>query len=408
MTAYAIADLELSEPVPELVLGPHEVGVFILLRAHGRPLHYSMHSLAPGTRLGPDHLRRLVGRRSAHAVLEEALRAELAPRVAPDPLDLTVAICTRGRPQLLAACLRSVLALQPPDPADSRQFDVVVVDNDPPDDATERLVATLPGVRYIRDDRPGLDFARNTALAESNRTWTAFLDDDVTLDRGWLDGLEEAVAEHPDAASVTGLVLPAELRTESQITFERRGGFGRGCRKRRFAGPAGPDNPLFPLGSGIFGAGCNMVLRTQVVQGLGGFDEALDTGPPLPGGGDLDIWSRLARAGYPLVYEPRLLVFHRHRADRASLRRQYWSWGEGFMAYVTKTIQADARERRKAAHLVSWWFGYQIDSLTAGLRPRGQLPADLALAELAGGVVGLCGSYGRSRRRVAQIRAAHG
>ena len=56
-----------------------------------------------------------------------------------------------------------------------------------------------------------------------------------------------------------------------------------------------------------------MVLRTVAVRELGGFDEALDTGPPLPGGGDLDIWSRLARAGHPLVYEPRLLVFHRHR-----------------------------------------------------------------------------------------------
>jgi GT2 family glycosyltransferase len=318
-----------------------------------------------------------------------------------------VAICTRGRAELLVACLRSVLALRPPDPADPRHFDVVVVDNDPPDDATERLVATLPGVRYVRDDRPGLDFARNTALAASKRAWTAFLDDDVTLDRRWLDGLEEAVAEHSDTASVTGLVLPFELRTVAQITFERRGGFGRGCRKLRFAGPAGPDNPLFPLGAGIFGAGCNMVLRTDAVQSLGGFDEALDTGSPLPGGGDLDIWSRLARAGYPLVYEPCLLVFHRHRTDRASLRRQYWSWGEGFMAYLTKTAKSDARERRKAARLVAWWIRYEAGSVTRSLMSREELPLDLALAELVGGLVGLSGSYGRSRRRVARIRTAH-
>jgi GT2 family glycosyltransferase len=403
-----MADLELTEPLPELALGPEEQGLFLVLRARGRPVHYSMHPLTGGARIGPDDLRRLVGRHPVHALLEDALRAELRPPRRLDPVDLTVAICTHSRTELLRACLESVLALRPPGPGDPRHFDAVVIDNHPPDDATARLVATLPGVRYVRDDRPGLDFARNTALAASDRTWTAFLDDDVALDRGWLDGLEEAVAENPDAASVTGLVLPLELRTDAQITFERRGGFGRGCRKLRFAGDPGPDNPFFPLGSGIFGAGCNMVLRTDAVRTLGGFDEALDTGPPLPGGGDLDIWSRLARAGFPLVYEPRMLVFHRHRLDHAGLRRQYWSWGEGFMAYLTKTARADTRERRKATQLIAWWLRYEAASIAASLTSGDELATDLALAELVGGLVGLSGSYGRSRRRVARIRSAHG
>ena len=44
-------------------------------------------------------------------------------------------------------------------------------------------------------------------------------------------------------------------------------------------------NPLYPCGSGIFGAGCNMAFKREVLLKLGGFDEALDTGAPLPGGG---------------------------------------------------------------------------------------------------------------------------
>jgi hypothetical protein len=151
-----------------------------------------------------------------------------------------------------------------------------------------------------------------------------------------------------------------------------------------------------------------MTLRTDAVRAVGGFDEALDTGPPLPGGGDLDIWSRLARAGYPLVYEPRLLVFHRHRPDHSSLRRQYWSWGEGFMAYLTKTALVDRSQRRKVARLVAWWLRYEAGNVAASLRPSTELPIDLALAELVGGLVGLGGSYERSRRRVERIRTAHG
>jgi GT2 family glycosyltransferase len=406
--AYAIFDLELTAPLPVLALGEHENGLFLLLRARGRPVHYGMHALHPGARLDPVELARLIGHAPIHALLEEAVRAELCPLVAARPVDLTVAICTRARADLLASCLRSVLALRPDDPADPRHFEVLVVDNDPPDDATERLVATLSDVRYAREPRPGLDFARNRALADGTGTWTAFLDDDVTVDRWWLEGLKEAVAEHPDAASVTGLVLPLELATEAQIAFERRGGFGRGCRKNRFAEPAGPDNPLFPLGAGIFGAGCNMVLRADAVRAIGGFDEALDTGPPLPGGGDLDIWSRLARAGYPLVYEPRLLAFHRHRPDHASLRHQYWTWGEGFMAYLTKTARVDATQRGKAARLVAWWLREEVGNVAASLRPGTELRTDLAVAELAGGLVALGGTYGRSRRRVARIRTTHG
>jgi glycosyltransferase involved in cell wall biosynthesis len=405
--AYAIADIELIEPLPELALGPAEDGAFVLLRADGRPVHYAMHPLPPGARLSAEELDRLLGRPAAAALFENAVLAALRPRVALRPVDVTVAICTRARPQLLTSCLRSVLALRPEDAADRLRFDVMVVDNDPPDSATARLVAGTPGVRYVREPRPGLDFARNRALAEARSEWIAYLDDDVVVDRGWLEGLEEGVAENPDAASVTGLVLPFELATSAQILFERRGGFGRGCRKLRFAGPPGPDNPLFPLGAGIFGAGCNMVLRADVVRALGGFDEALDTGRPLPGGGDLDIWSRIARAGHPLAYEPRLLAFHRHRPDHASLRRQYWSWGEGFMAYLSKTASVDATQRRKAARLVAWWLRYQAGSVAASLPPRGELRADLALAELAGGLVGLSGSYRRSRRRVGRIRAAH-
>jgi hypothetical protein len=207
---------------------------------------------------------------------------------------------------------------------------------------------------------------------------------------------------------VTGLVLPAELVTRAQVLFERRGGFGRGFQKLRYAGQTLPGNPLYPTGAGIFGAGCNMVLRREVVQGLGGFDEALDTGPPLPGGGDLDIFYRVVRADHPLVYEPRMLVFHRHRREYEALRRQYWSWGEGFMAFVAKTYRSDPPQRPKLRRLVRWWFADQLGSLKRSVRRSTVLTPGLVLAELAGGVVGLTGTYARSRRRVARLRRSRG
>lgn len=398
---YAIVDLEVTEPLPELALAEDDRGIALLLRRTGRPIHFSFHDLGPGARLEPEELGRLIAEAAGIALLEEAVRDELgSPPPGGRPVSLTVAVCTRARTDLLADCLRSLLAIRPEEGA----FEVLVVDNDPPDDATERLVGSLPGVRYACEPLPGLDFARNRALAEAGGELIGFLDDDVVVDGGWLAGLEEALAENPDAAAVTGLVLPAELATRAQVLFERRGGFRRGFQKLRYAGQTLPGNPLYPTGAGIFGAGCNMVLRKQVVQSLGGFDEALDTGPPLPGGGDLDIFYRIVRADYPLVYEPRMLVFHRHRREYAELRRQYWSWGEGFMAFVAKTYRADPPQRPKLRRLVRWWFADQLASLRRSLRRRTVLTPGLVLAELAGGVVGLTGTYGRSHRRVEKLR----
>jgi hypothetical protein len=158
----------------------------------------------------------------------------------------------------------------------------------------------------------------------------------------------------------------------------------------------------------MFGAGCNMVLQRRLVLDLGGFDEALDTGPPLPGGGDLDIFHRVVASGAPLVYEPRMLVFHRHRRELEALQRQYRSWGEGFMAYLAKTRAAPGADRAKARAMALWWLGYAVRNVVATAAGRQAGSPRLALAELVGGVSGMLGGYGRSQRRTETIRSRYG
>lgn len=402
---YRILNLELNQSLPPLSTGEGETGLALLLRYGDRPIGFILHPLPPNTSLSAVETDNLIQQQLKTKLLESKVRQELIINDTSSQFpSLTVAICTKDRPENVLRCLNSLLPLQQPTPDQQPKFEILVVDNAPTDKRTQDLIQTLPTVRYTLEPKPGLDFARNRALQEATGELLSFLDDDVVVDRCWLTGLEDAWAENPDAGGFTGLVLPYELATEAQIIFERRGGFRRGFEKLRYHGSTLAGNPLYPCGAGIFGAGCNMSFRRKVLLKLGGFDEALDTGAPLPGGGDLDIFYRLIRANYPLVYEPSYLVYHQHRREMAKLQRQYWSWGAGFMAFVVKSYQQDLSQRSKIIRLVLWWFRYQLEQLTDGYFGSRVLPAPMVWAELWGGIQGLLGAYGRSQQRSEKIR----
>lgn len=424
-TRYRLATVDLARPLPTITLDADESGLGLTLRLDERPIGFVLRELPRGTTLAPGAVGRLLGRAERAALIEERIRRELlAPVVAdgpqargrdqatvsdatPSPVipSVTAVVCTHDRPVLAARCLASLVALRDRGAANLPTLEILVVDNAPSDARTRETVAGFPCVRYVCEPAVGLDFARNRGLDEARGDFVAYFDDDVTVDPGWLEGFVEAWSEYPDAGAVTGPVLPLELVTRAQVEFERLGGFGHRFRKIRF-GSTLEGNDVYPCGPGIFGAGCNMAFRRDVLRSLGGFDEALDTGARLPGGGDLDVFYRLVRAGHVIVTEPRCLVLHQHRREYARLRYQLWTWGLGLMAFVAKSYRAEPAQRPKFRRLIRWWIVRALTMLVRRARGGPAPPADLVLAELAGGAVGLCGEYGRSRRRVDRMRRA--
>ena len=396
---YRFSEIEVTRPLPALEFAAGETGAGLLLRRRGRPIGFLMRKNEGKLRWAPEELSLWIGNELKTKIVEEALGEELGlPRPNAAIPSLSVAICTRARVATLDRCLRSVLPLQ-----HQHGFEILVVDNAPPNDATAELVKTFRGVHYCLEPRPGLDFARNLAWMEASGELIAYLDDDVVVDAGWFAGLREAWGENPDAAAFTGLVMPLKLDTPARVLFEIGNGFRRGFDKKRF-GSVLPGNPLYPCGPGIFGTGCNMAFRRDVLRAMGGFDEALDTGAPLPGGGDLDIFYRIIRAGHVLVYEPSYMVFHEHRASLSALRRQYYTWGLGLMAFVSKNYRNDRSQRAQFRRLLIWWLDDQISQLKKAFRRRQVLQLSMNLAELCGAFAGIYGEYSRSLRRVAAIR----
>jgi glycosyltransferase involved in cell wall biosynthesis len=396
---YKLIEVELTQPLASLELAAGESGAAVLIRRKGRPIGFLMQENAAKRTWRPEELSVWIANEVKTKLAEEAIREEItsSPPTTSFP-SLSVAICTKDRVTTVRRCLDSLLPLQ-----ETYGFELLVIDNSPSDQATARLVKELPTVRYTLEKYPGLNFARNRAWKEASGELIAYLDDDVVVDRGWLAGLEEAFAENPDAAAFTGLVMPLKLGTTAQVLFEKRKGFRRGFDKKRF-GRVLPGNSLYPCGAGIFGAGCNMAFRRDVLRELGGFDEALDTGASLPGGGDLDIFYRIIRAGHTLVYEPGFMVFHEHRESESALRRQYYTWGLGFMAFVEKNYRSEPDQRRQFRRTIQWWIRDEIWQMGQAVRRKHALPLSMIFSEFSGGIAGLFGEYSRSRKRVTAIR----
>jgi glycosyltransferase involved in cell wall biosynthesis len=264
---------------------------------------------------------------------------------------------------------------------------------------------SYPQVRYVCEPRPGLNWARNRAIAEARGEIIAYTDDDVVVDRGWVRALARVFAEEAEVMAVTGLVVPLELETEAQRLFEQYGGFGRGFERKWYRpdGESGERAATRHGGAGKFGTGANMAFRRSLFERIGGFDPALDVGTVTNGGGDLEMFFRVLKEGHTLVYEPSALVRHRHRRDYAQLRTQIINNGVGFHAYLVRSALTYKDERWALIRLGLWqlWW-WNIRRLLIPVAHPDRLPRDLILGELRGSLIGL-GRYLKARRTAARI-----
>lgn len=416
-----VVDVELSQPLAEIGgLGGYDA-IWALVRLHGTPLGYTRlpveGAYCPAARLGnailEEHgmtiIHHLLGAglataRAGELRIDDLLRISSPVYSGPWPV-VTVAVCTRDRTADLSRCLDALCQLDYP------ELDLLVVDNAPADDSTRQLVGTrYPQVRYVCESRPGLDWARNRAITEAQGEIIAYTDDDVIVDAGWVQALVLVFAGQPDVMAVTGLVVPYELETKTQLLFEAYGGFGRGFKRQWYRVDGDRDGRTANRygWAGQFGTGANMAFRRSLLERIGGFDVALDVGTVCNGGGDIEIFFRLLHEGYTLVYEPAAVVRHRHRRDYASLTKQLANNGTGFSAYLVRSAFAYPEERLAILRFwLAWLRWWHLPRLVRSFLGRESFPRDLILAEFHGYLTGL-GRYRQAQRQATQIAREFG
>lgn len=394
--ATAIIELEISKLPPEITVEERYSKALVLIRLHGKPIGQALLSLVGGRADGSElreTLMNAAGENLWKNWLYDTLAWDEHGPLQPMPI-ATVAVCTRDRPEDLQRTLEAFMQL----PDDGQEY--LVIDNCPATDATKELVKNYPQVRYVREDVPGSSAARNRALREAKHEFVAFTDDDAAPDPNWLRSLLWNFSD-PRVMCVTGLVMPLELETEAQEWFERYSPHGRGFERRVVDGAH--CNPLIVH---LVGVSASMALRKSSIDYIGLFDEALGAGTPTVGGEDCELFARILRAGYRIVYEPRALSWHRHRRTWEELQKTLQGYGIGVYAFWTRMFVVN-REFSVPVLALSWLLYKQIPELIASLRKQpDSIPSDLLLAQLRGCVSGPM-AYFVSRKWLQEIKGSN-
>ncbi len=249
-------------------------------------------------------LRRLRERRIALAEQRHAPAAPVAlqadsalrlPRPARPVASIVVPV--HGQLHFTLACLRSLS-----DCGDSTAFEVILVD-DASTDASPRVLPSIPGLRYHRNPQNlGFIGACNAGAELAIGEFVVFLNNDTTVQSGWLDALLDTFHRYPDTGLAgSKLVYPdGRLQEAGGIVFADGSAWNYG----RFEDPAHPRYGF--VREVDYCSGAALALRRRLFLQLGGFDSHY--APAYYE--DTDLAMRVRAHGLKVRYQPASVVVH--------------------------------------------------------------------------------------------------
>jgi glycosyltransferase involved in cell wall biosynthesis len=220
---------------------------------------------------------------------------------------LSVIIPTYNRSEELERCLLSLAGLV----ADRDQFEVIIVDDGSQISSEKMVRRVLAGCNFmlLSQQNCGPARARNYGAECAMGQYLAFLDDDCTVPEDWFSQLAGIINDDAMIGGHTINLLSHDFfPSASQCLIDYLYGYFNG-------------NP----GQTKFITSNNMIVPTEKFIVLGGFSSVF----PLAAAEDRDLCWRWLAAGYQLVVNPQIIVFHRHAMNFCRFFRQHFGYGLG-------------------------------------------------------------------------------
>lgn len=208
--------------------------------------------------------------------------------------DISVIVCTYNRADWLGIAVESLTKLETKD----FTYEILVVDNASTDNTKDVVMQAKQeytcDIRYVREDEPGVSFARNRGLQESEATWIAFFDDDEIAPKEWLLELMKAAQKHDVKCVGGGVILKFDqghdrvLRPWVRVLL----GCTENMKGQMYGGKRVPTTG-------------NMLIHTEIFEKIGMFRTDL-----VEGGEDTDVYHRMQNEGYQAYFSPEAWVHH--------------------------------------------------------------------------------------------------
>ena len=269
-------------------------------------------------------------------------------------MELSIIISTYNNAVSLIRTLNSVAKQD----ADKAIWECVVVNNNSTDNTAEMVAAFAKehsdiNIKLVDEAQQGLSYARNRGIAEAEGQFLAFIDDDETINEGFVSAYLDLFHNHGAFAGAGALKVRYDSARPKWMSY---------YTEKMIANPLNLGKEIITITSSVNPTGGNMAFNREIFRLYGGFDTDLGRkGKELSGGEENDMFQRLRDLGERVFYTPHAIAYH-HIADR-KLTPEYFdklSYGVG----VSKRIRAekfgteeelfrDERKKRRYAKILA-------------------------------------------------------
>lgn len=264
----------------------------------------------------------------------------------------------------LPVCLQSLRAQT------VRECEVIVVDNASTDGSMALLAGDFPEVRVLRLERNhGFAGACNVGLRAGQGGVLVLLNNDTECAPDWLAEVLAAFERHPEAGSVASKMLLFDRRDTLHAAgdFFRRDGTpgNRGVWQR--------DTGQFAEGPCFSANGGSAAYRRAMLEDVGLLDEDFYFSCE-----DVDLGWRAQLRGWPAVYAPCAVVYHKLSATGGGVTASYYN-GRNFLFLLAKDVPGE-QWRRYWPRLLGAQWAITLEALRAwrGREARARLRGQLA------------------------------